>query len=391
MAIDDSGVAETADERIARHQRTRLRRLGLSCISYVLQCSLVVVIVCLGRLSVAFALGFAIVCAVIVSLFYLVFRSGLNLRTSEPNLTLPQVLAPALPGLALLYQLDSAESQAALLLTTVVPLLYGTLDLSILSFVVAVLVYSLGYLATLLGHGFFTAGDEARFHSWILLDSMLVVMPQVVLLSALVNRLRRMLRQRNNEIRSAMKRISAMAVRDDLTGLYNRRWLMEILAREQAIIDRRPYAFCVALIDIDYFKAINDAHGHAVGDRVLRRLGRHLAGDVREIDGFGRFGGEEFLWIVPDARLDSMLGAAERLRRRVAELEFYNDEGQRFSVTLSIGIAQNDDRLKLCHDALLRRADHALYAAKRHGRNRVIQASTEQARRFHSQDAVPVD
>ncbi|WP_423821194.1 GGDEF domain-containing protein [Salinisphaera sp. SPP-AMP-43] len=392
MAIDENGGAtETTDQRIARHQRTRLRRLGLSCLSYLLQCLLVAVIAWFGETSAIFALGFALTCAVIVALFYLAFRSGLNLRLREPNLTLAQVLAPALPGLALLYGLESAESQAALLLTTVVPLLYGTLDLSMVSFVVAVVVYSLGYLGVVFSHALFTTSDGILFHSWILLAAIMVVMPQVVLLSSLVNRLRRTLRERNNEIRSAMNRISAMAVRDDLTGLYNRRWLMEILAREQAMISRRAYSFCVALIDIDHFKSINDSHGHAVGDRVLCELGQYLAGAVREIDGFGRFGGEEFLWIVPNARFDSMLGAAERLRRRVAELDFYNDDGQRFTITLSIGIAQNDERLKLCHDTLLRRADHALYAAKKQGRNQVMPASIEPAKRARNPEAVPVD
>ncbi len=91
--------------------------------------------------------------ALIVGIFYLAFRTGLNLRSREPNLTLAQVLAPALPGLVLLYELDSAEAQAALVLTTVVPLLYGTLDLSMGSFIVAVMVYSIGYLVVIFSHG----------------------------------------------------------------------------------------------------------------------------------------------------------------------------------------------------------------------------------------------
>lgn len=307
-----------------------------------------------------------------MALFYAVFRSGLNLRSREPNRTLAQVLAPTLSGLILLYQLDSAEAQAALVLTAVVPLLYGTLDLTVASFIVAALVYSIGYLVVICGHGLLRGADGLFFHNWILLTSGAIVMPQIVLLSALINRLRRTLRERNGELREAMARISVMAVRDHLTGLYNRRWLMEMLGQEGARCRRAPYVFCVAVIDIDHFKRVNDTHGHMPGDAVLMRLARDMADDVREVDGFGRFGGEEFLWIVPGTGLARALEAAERLRRHAVELVFSGAGGAPFSVTLSIGLAENDNARRLPDDALLGRADKPRYDAKEAGRNRIV-------------------
>ncbi|AWN16700.1 GGDEF domain-containing protein [Salinisphaera sp. LB1] len=374
MSNDDRHAEETESERRARHQRVRLQRLGLSCLSYALQIALAAVLSLLGAVSPQFVAGYAIAQCVIVVTFYVAFRTGLNLRSREPNLTLPQVLIPALPGLVLLYQLNSAEAQAALVLTTVVPLLYGTLDLSMGRFIVAAVVYSTGYLVVLFCHGLLHTEDGLFFHNWMLLASLVIVMPQIVLLSALINRMRRTLRERNHEIREAMARISVMAVRDHLTGLYNRRWLMEVLERERVRCQRAPYVFCVGVIDIDHFKRINDTHGHAVGDEVLKRLGRNMVEEVREIDSFGRFGGEEFLWIVPGTDLECALKAAERLRRRAAELVFTGEGGTQFSVTLSIGLAQNDSERRLPNDTLLRSADEALYDAKEGGRNRIVAA-----------------
>ncbi|WP_198025060.1 sensor domain-containing diguanylate cyclase [Salinisphaera hydrothermalis] len=377
MSADDGRAGESAAERVARHQRVRLRRLGLSCISYALQIALAVVIALLGAVKPMVAMGYAMAQCVIVASFYLAFRTGVNLRSSEPNLTLAQVLAPALPGLLLLYALDSAESQAALVLTTVVPLLYGTLDLSMGSFIVAVTVYTVGYLVVVFSHGLLHAHEGPFFHNWILAASLAIVMPQIVLLSALINRLRRTLRERNHEVREAMSRIEAMAVRDHLTGLYNRRWLMDMLDRERTRCQRAPYVFCVALIDVDHFKQINDTYGHAVGDEVLKRLARLMADGVREIDSFGRFGGEEFLWIVPDTDLEHAMEAAERLRRQVAELVFHGEDGTDFSITLSMGIAQNDSNRRLPNHTLLRLADRALYDAKAGGRDRAVGAPRE--------------
>lgn len=305
------------------------------------------------------------------------FHNGWNLRAGEPNLTLAQVLAPALPGTILLFQLESPEAQAALVLTTVVPLLYGMFDLGMGGFIVAAIVYSVGYWAVILGSGLPHAHDGLVSDSWLLLISLAIVMPQVVLLGALVNRLRRKLHERNQDVREAMARISAMATRDHLTGLHNRRWLMDVLESELARCQRAPYTFYVAIIDVDHFKRINDTYGHAAGDRVLKHLARLMTDSVREVDSFGRFGGEEFVWVIPATDLAGAAQAAGRLCHDVAEPRFTSEDGAQFAVTLSIGLAQNDSDQRQGNDTLLRYADEALYKAKKGGRNCVIAAAVQ--------------
>jgi len=125
----------------------------------------------------------------------------------------------------------------------------------------------------------------------------------------------------------------------------------------------------VLMFDIDHFKKVNDVHGHAVGDAVLRHMGEVLRGSQRKIDTPGRLGGEEFALLLPGADLDAAAAYAERLRQRVAESPHQSEAGS-LAVTVSIGIAALYPQ-DLAADAALKRADRALYWAKAAGRNRV--------------------
>jgi two-component system, cell cycle response regulator len=163
-----------------------------------------------------------------------------------------------------------------------------------------------------------------------------------------------------------------MAITDALTGLFNRRYMESHLATlvEQASARGKPLASLV--IDIDYFKAINDTHGHDAGDDVLRDFALRLKRSIRGIDLACRYGGEEFVIVMPETDMAVAAMVAERLRRRIAAEPFPIQQGARaIPVTISIGIAAlrgNDDTAA----ALLKRADEALYRAKRDGRNRVV-------------------
>ncbi len=173
------------------------------------------------------------------------------------------------------------------------------------------------------------------------------------------------------ELRRSVTNTLALAVTDELTGLYNRRYfdrhlsLMLDKAREQ---DRD---MAVMLIDMDFFKSVNDTHGHAIGDAVLREFAQRLQRNIRGVDLACRFGGEEFVVLMPDTDYQQAQGVAERVRMAVAERGF-EAAGQRpLTVTCSVGVALNE------HDAdtpemILKRADIALYRAKREGRNRVV-------------------
>jgi diguanylate cyclase (GGDEF)-like protein len=162
-----------------------------------------------------------------------------------------------------------------------------------------------------------------------------------------------------------------LATTDFLTGLANRREFMHRLADEEARL-QRDIGACTAVLqlDIDHFKRINDEHGHAAGDAVLRQLGALMLGEQRKIDVVGRMGGEEFAMLLPGTTLAAAAVFAERLRQRVAQTPMQLDGGMALHVTVSIGIAVMGGR-QCGGDAALIRADQALYRAKHGGRNRV--------------------
>jgi two-component system, cell cycle response regulator len=160
-------------------------------------------------------------------------------------------------------------------------------------------------------------------------------------------------------------------VRDELTGLYNRRYLMDRLAEEVARAQREPQRrLALVMIDIDFFKDINDRIGHLAGDAVLRQLSRVLAEKVRSGDTLGRIGGEEFAMVMPEAANEDAREVCERLRRAVAEQAFELEDGRRLDVTVSMGLAFWQEAMESMSD-LLRAADEQLYLAKEQGRNRV--------------------
>ena len=168
------------------------------------------------------------------------------------------------------------------------------------------------------------------------------------------------------KLKEAYKRIEELAELDELTGSYNRRCIMRMLDEEIARAARSGAPCSVALIDLDWFKRINDAFGHPTGDEVLRTFAITMFANIRSVDHFGRYGGEEFLLVLPDTPHDMAVQLLDRLRGIVATLDWSAfSDGLR--VTISAGVATLlPDELP---DALLARADAALYAAKAGGRN----------------------
>lgn len=156
---------------------------------------------------------------------------------------------------------------------------------------------------------------------------------------------------------------------DPLTGLLNRRGMMQRLAEEVARSARNGRAFSIAIADADHFKQVNDRWGHACGDDVLTALAKTIRGGARAADVMARWGGEEFLLLFPDTRLAGARIAAEQLRRRVQQLRVRHESG-RIAVSITIGVVEVPPGEAL--SAALRRADAALYEGKRAGRNRTV-------------------
>lgn len=173
------------------------------------------------------------------------------------------------------------------------------------------------------------------------------------------------------------RRLRQLAMFDELTGLANRRAVLEQLDAQRRHARRLDRALAVLVIDVDRFKLVNDGHGHAVGDEVLRHVARVIAGSLRANDRVGRVGGEEFLVVLPEANLEHAHAIAERMRQLVAAARCETAAGV-LTLTVSIGAAvmQGSDESAA---ALIARADAALYAAKAGGRNRVCTADSAAA------------
>lgn len=179
-----------------------------------------------------------------------------------------------------------------------------------------------------------------------------------------------------DQLRSSFEASLEMAVTDQLTGLYNRRYLASHLTGmfDRAFWTGRPLALMI--LDIDHFKPINDTHGHDIGDKVIQEISERIKNSVRGIDLACRYGGEEFLVAMPDTDLQFASVVAERLRQEIANHKVTLNGGRdEIAVTVSIGIASTETGGKDdSAQRLIKRADEALYTAKNGGRNRIIQA-----------------
>ena len=163
----------------------------------------------------------------------------------------------------------------------------------------------------------------------------------------------------------------SMALTDGLTGLFNRRYLSTHLARTIQRIAETQKPVSAILFDIDHFKAVNDTHGHDVGDNVLKEVAGRVSRNLRNFDTVARYGGEEFVIVMPDASLEAAALVADRLRQQIASEPFdASKPAEPLTVTISLGVAMTQDPASHPDD-LLRNADRALYDAKRAGRNRV--------------------
>ena len=299
--------------------------------------------------------------------FFVVIRLGLNRSFADPSLTLAQMTVALLSG-AGAYAI-AAEGRGAVFPTPVVVLMFGMYSLSPRT------VRRVGWFAIAL-FGATMAGmawlrpavyrPEVELVHFFVLSVMLMA---VAMLAGQLSTLRQRLRSQKSELSKAIARIQDMATRDDLTGLTNRRYMQEVMSLEHQRCVRSGHSFCVAMIDLDHFKKINDVHGHAAGDEVLRAFAGQARAVIRISDVMARWGGEEFLLLMTDTRGSLARLGVERLRERVAALRLNaGDTALQFS--LSAGLAEH--RAGESVEETIARADQALYAAKGLGRNCVV-------------------
>lgn len=197
-----------------------------------------------------------------------------------------------------------------------------------------------------------------------------VLLKQIALLEAQ----KQEIAAQNEELAEANARLELIATTDQLTGAYNRRYILREIEQELAISIRHGLPLSIIMIDIDHFKNVNDTHGHQVGDEVLKELVQVLSSTIRTSDLLGRYGGEEFIVIAPLTGLQETLILAERLRETTSKWPFETTYGF-LKLTISLGVATYDGKTEASPssllDHLLAQADSEMYKAKAMGRNQV--------------------
>lgn len=173
------------------------------------------------------------------------------------------------------------------------------------------------------------------------------------------------------QLRLAHELLESLSQEDYLTGVYNRRYLEETAAKEFSLGMRHKFPVSIMILDIDYFKQVNDTYGHLVGDQVLIELTQCVYEMIRQTDIFGRYGGEEFVLFMPHTALDDAVMLSERIRQAIADRKFQSDtDTPKINISISLGVASATPNTKTVEDLILN-ADLALYRAKELGRNRV--------------------
>ena len=300
--------------------------------------------------------------------WYAVLRSGINQRFADPALTLPQILA-ALTVIAGAYAITGPVHGSTLMLLALV-LVFGIFNMKAPdaklagAYTVALMGLTI-LIKTRTEPGFYPMNLEIAH--FVLVAA---IVPTISSLAAQLSSLRAKLQNQKEELSQALNRIQILATRDELTGLYNRRHMMDVLNQHQKRLNRSGHhRFCLAILDIDHFKRINDTHGHNVGDEVLRNFAQAAAAVLRETDVIARWGGEEFLVLLNDTQTGAATIGLDRLREHL-EHTLLVPRLPDLRPTFSAGLTDYTvaEPLHTC----IERADRALYRAKAEGRNRTI-------------------
>ena len=308
--------------------------------------------------------------------FMLMIRLGWNLRFKDPSLTTWAILLPSLYATWVLFQLDDAVHRAPLLFMGVVGLLFGAFvnrPKTMAWIAVALVLY---YAAVIGALQLFAPQRITWSEELLLFVAYAATQAQIVLVSLYIAGLRSRLLRKNKALKEASQRLEELATRDALTGLPNRRACFEQLDHERSrtkamVTGGACKSLCIALLDVDHFKRINDCFGHGVGDDALIQIGRAVRAVLRKQDFFGRYGGEEFVLTLPMTPSDTALDLLESVRHAIAMIDLEHN-GQIVDLSASLGAAIHAPGEAI--EKTLTRADAALYEAKNLGRNRVCLA-----------------
>lgn len=363
-----------------KRRQTRLKRLNLGILAWVVAFALALYGWWLGQLDMTVE-GFGLIGALVLLFLlgnHVAIRSGWSERFRDPSMTLVHMLVAVPVSLYIIAQ--AGDTHALFLLLFIIVAFFGVFQLRKEEF-------ALFSVASVVGYGFILLGEFLESPSGdnrvLLLEFgvFAIVMFWLAFIGSYVADMRRRLSQKNRELEEVSGHLKHLSEHDELTGLPNRRQLISNLERAAEESSDGGPGFSVAELDLDNFKRINDRYGHQAGDEVLAELAQRAAAELRGADAvmrvdetvaeFGRFGGEEFLALLPETDLDGARRAAERLRKAIAESPFETSAGP-IDCSASIGVAQHRPGESV--NQTIARADEALYSAKHNGRNRVAAA-----------------
>ena len=295
-------------------------------------------------------------------------RSGETARLRDPSLTSPQMVWTITSGAVAYVLAGDARGLVPSVLAMI--LFFGTFGLTVAE-VIGIGVYALLAFASAIGVSSRFNANASGYLDTAYALMVLIVLSGCIALNLRIQRIRAKLQQQREALAQALEVNRELATRDELTGLINRRAMLDLMALEHRRSLRSGRPLLLAQLDIDHFKPINDQHGHAAGDRALQAFAGTVRASVRDTDVLARWGGEEFVLMLTDTSAEHARELLERIRQAVQALEIAHSAGS-LQLTVSIGLAQHLPGDTVEHT--LERADQALYHAKALGRNRVVVA-----------------
>ncbi|MGY4508187.1 GGDEF domain-containing protein [Bradyrhizobium sp. USDA 3650] len=356
-----------APEVLARRIRQRRQMYVGQVASYSLGASVLLLYAFDGVISAGVPSLFWLGGLLIIGTFTVLSEAGFGDRFEDHYLTVFQISAHM--TLQLLFLLAVPTVGVAFLAVLFLIFAFGTLRMTssqaMLTWGLTTCGLALVFLASDLPIGLPVTTQLQRAASML---CFVLVIGQCAFLGLFGATLRKILYRRSIELKAAYRRIEELAELDELTGSYNRRCIMRLLDDEIEKSRQTSTPCAIALIDLDWFKRINDAHGHPVGDEVLRTFAITIFANIRPADCFGRYGGEEFLLLLPGMDGDAASRMLDRLRGIVADLDWSAfSPGMRVTISAGVVTLRDNDTA----DTFLVRADSALYSAKAQGRNRI--------------------
>ena len=357
-------------EALSRRARRRRQIQGMIGVSYVVDAAILLVYAHAGTTSTAIGPAFAVCGLISVIGYILLSESGFTERFQDHYFVVPQSIISMI--IMLVFAYIAPEVGVMFLCTLFVVFAFSSLRSTPWQTMVVWTAMALGLAGLfLLTDRPISLPHKTYLERFVTMTVFILTIGRCMFIGIFSSAMRESLYKSGLALKEANKRIEELAELDDLTGSFNRRCIMRFLDDEIERAHRANTPCSVSLIDLDWFKRINDTYGHPTGDEVLRTFAITVFANIRGVDRFGRYGGEEFLLVLPDTPHDVALRLLNRLRAIIAELD-WSAFSSGMQVTVSAGIVT----LKAGEtpDALLARADGALYKAKAQGRNRIVSA-----------------